>query len=916
MINARASGIGDPVRALSKVVALLEAAGARARGTITASPDELSAALARARGRRVLLVGGDGSLHAVANLGLAPEALPDFALLPAGRANNLARALGIPTHWRAAANLAVRGTAKPFDALAVRTPKRSLVAVEGVSAGFHASARTLYEGENSGDMSAGVGAFARAIRRFAPVQMRLSVDGYLVEDGPVAQAFLSNAPLFAYGFRVDPIAKVDDGLLESIVLHASTRRETLSLMRAAHGGRHLDRPGVDWYRAPGAPRRRRAARRGRRAARRDHRHGHRAARAAQGGAAVIRFLAAFSAVAVGLGAARALTTAYVPVLLDEIEHNPGLIGAVMLVNAVAGFAVPLGAGWWSDRRGSRAPFILGGVLVAGGGLAAIALGTASSYLALALAAAAVYVGLNAATTAHRAVVAERFADGERPRATGAQEIAMLLGALVARSAAASSSSSSPALLFAVAAVVVPLLAAPTLALRIVRARKRGAAAAAATSAPVLRTLTRDLLRAARTPGAREVLAAQVLWVFAYVALAPFMVLYADDVLGLGAAAAGLLLAAFGLLTGAGMLAAGALPPERVRPALRAGTLALGAGLLLALPASSVAVAAAPFALAAVGAGVVTALGFPYFARFIPEGEAGAYSGVFFSGRAIASAAALPTAGGVVALTGSYRALLGMGGAAIVAAIPLSRAERSGDRSRLARSPTGRRSAASSARGRRAWSSGSLASPPWASPCRRSRAPTSRPSGRSTAWAMAPNGCTRRSIRTAATTRSCSAIALVAAMFFRRARYVAGAGVAVLLAAFGSDLVLEPFQILFDRPRPEEAIGAEAALVDGRSWAHIASFPSGHLMVTAAMVAALVHIAPRLRWPLVVYLLAVAVTRITFGAHFPLDVVVGGLMGWEVGVFSVALVRAGGLLPQRAPDAVLGRERLPAPAAAG
>ena len=45
------------------------------------------------------------------------------------------------------------------------------------------------------------------------------------------------------------------------------------------------------------------------------------------------------------------------------------------------------------------------------------------------------------------------------------------------------------------------------------------------------------------------------------------------------------------------------------------------------------------------------------------------------------------------------------------------------------------------------------------------------------------------------------IALVAAMFFRRARYVAGAGVAVLLAAFGSDLVLEPFQILFDRPRP-------------------------------------------------------------------------------------------------------------------
>ena len=68
---------------------------------------------------------------------------------------------------------------------------------------------------------------------------------------------------------------------------------------------------------------------------------------------MIRFLAAFSAVAVGLGAARALTTAYVPVLLDEIEHNPGLIGAVMLVNAVAGFAVPLGAGL--VERPARSP---------------------------------------------------------------------------------------------------------------------------------------------------------------------------------------------------------------------------------------------------------------------------------------------------------------------------------------------------------------------------------------------------------------------------------------------------------------------------------------------------------------------------------------------------------------------------------
>jgi membrane-associated phospholipid phosphatase len=34
----------------------------------------------------------------------------------------------------------------------------------------------------------------------------------------------------------------------------------------------------------------------------------------------------------------------------------------------------------------------------------------------------------------------------------------------------------------------------------------------------------------------------------------------------------------------------------------------------------------------------------------------------------------------------------------------------------------------------------------------------------------------------------------------------------------------------------------------------------------------------------------------FGAHFPLDVLLGTLLGWQVGLFSVALLRAARLLP--------------------
>ena len=173
---------------------------------------------------------------------------------------------------------------------------------------------------------------------------------------------------------------------------------------------------------------------------------------------------AFATVAIALGAARAVTTTYVPVLLERIADRPGLIGAVMLVNAAAGFVVPLITGLWSDRRGSRGPFIVGGVVVAGGGLVAIALGTASSYAVLALAAATVYIGLNAASTAHRALVAERFAADRRAAATGAQEGAMLVGALAGTLAGGALIDGSAAQRCSRSwALALPLLALPTLA---------------------------------------------------------------------------------------------------------------------------------------------------------------------------------------------------------------------------------------------------------------------------------------------------------------------------------------------------------------------------------------------------------------------------------------------------------------------
>ncbi len=865
-------------------------------------------------------------------------------------------------------------------------------------------------------------------------------------------------------------------------------------------------------------------------------------------AGATRFLVAFGMAALGVGAARAITTSYVPVLLDRIQDNPALIGTVMLVNAGAGFAVPLAVGVWTDRHGGgrmgpRLPFLLAGAVLTSVGLTAVALGTESSYLFLALAAAVVYVGLNAAATAHRSIVAESFEDGRRPGATSAQETAMLVGALAGVVVGGFLIDATPWLLFAVTALLLPALAIVTV--RATLGRLGPGPGRRQTHPAPNRTGTRDLLGALQLRGAREVLVAQIIWVGAYAALPAFFILYADDVLELGAGPASLMLAGFGLFTGAAMVVAGRTPPERVYPLLCLGALLLGGGLAVSALGGSVAAVSIPFAVAAVGAGLVTALGFPYFARFIPDGESGRYTGLFFSVRAIATAVALPLAGLAIGLSGSYRSLLLLGGAALLALIPLGMAERSRaaepgrrrspparlaavipchesaclervvtltlahvDRAvvvadgcspslddelqRISRLPRARVVCLERNAGKgtavAAGIEAALASdarpdavvvvdadgqhPPERIPqlaaaaadadlvigdrlghvaaMPRVRRFTNRVSstllsvvtrrrvrdsqcgmrlyrtellervppppgryeaetlhlramlhaGARVAWAPIPAiyddaQSSFRPLRD--TVRVLAAIILPAPLARRRGdrvrdvawperdfwriwgvrlaaivigtwalaafiplieaadhklfvainslgagpdwvyqaldphsrnyvllclaavlvaqltspRRLLGVMAAVVLAAFLSDVLVQAVYLVHDRARPEEVLGGQALLTNGRHWSHIASFPSGHLTVTTAIAVAAMSTVPALRAPMWIYVAVIAVTRITFGAHFPLDVAVGVAFGYEVGRFSAAFVQATGLLRGSLADASpLPRPRLP------
>jgi membrane-associated phospholipid phosphatase len=607
------------------------------------------------------------------------------------------------------------------------------------------------------------------------------------------------------------------------------------------------------------------------------------------------YLLVFGAAALGAGLGRAVTTSYLPLLLDRIEDAPGKIGTVMLVNAAAGLLVPLAVGLWSDRRaarggGRRLPFVLGGSLVASGGLAAVALGFSSSYFMLAAFGAVVYVGLNAATTAHRALVPESFAAESRPRATSAQEIALLAGGLLGILVGGGLSGIAPWAPFAIAAIAVPALALPTVS----RTQERDfVTASEETSRPL-----GYYLAALRRPGVFGFLLAQVLWVLGYAALPAFFLLYAENVLGLEAAAASLFLAGFGLATGAAVLAAGRVRNQaRLRPLLLLGIVLMGGGFLVVALVAHLLLVGAALALVAVGFGLISTVGFPLFSLLIPEGEAGGYTALFFSVRAISSTIALPTAGWLIAATGSYRSLFVLGGLATLAAlVPLSR-----------------EAAASQSRAIRTRIPGPQWLATWAgllvllalitlafgrlvvsTPLHRLdeelfRLVNSLGPGPEVLWTLL-DPHTRNYVVLAALAGTIALLTRPPRVLSVLAQMLASA-----LIAWG---LLEGVYALFDRPRPEEVLGASAISLNSHSWAHLESFPSGHMAITTALAVALAFAFPRLRPVAWAYILAVAFTRIMFGAHFPLDTLAGITIGYGSALAIHALFRHMSLASKR------------------
>lgn len=222
----------------------------------TGTPEELDDVLRRVEGRTVVVAGGDGSLHAVAQslhrLGMLAEST--LGLLPLGTGNDFARSVELPLEAVDAAQVLCAGSARPVD-LIVTDDDTVVVNSVHLGAGVEASKVGAEWKEKLGDVGIGkvhlgklgypIGALATGLD-VSPTRVRIAVDGEEVADEEVLMVALGNGTSVGGGAVLTPGADVSDGRIDVMVSTANGPLQRLAYAADIARGKHPERDDVSY----------------------------------------------------------------------------------------------------------------------------------------------------------------------------------------------------------------------------------------------------------------------------------------------------------------------------------------------------------------------------------------------------------------------------------------------------------------------------------------------------------------------------------------------------------------------------------------------------------------------------------------------------------------------------------------------
>lgn len=244
------AGRGRAGKRQPRIVELLETGGLQVTLHLSNARGDLEEQVRRqvdAGADRVIVAGGDGSVHEAANGVMHSRGRAGIGVIPTGTGNDFAKACEISLDWEEATkSLASRiAAAEPYRTVDVGRINDRYFA-NGAGIGFDAKVTKIAQSYRApiGDLVYLLAVFRSMLGEIATPHMRIAAEEQQW-NGPITFANIANGPWIGGMFHVAPMAANNDGRFDLLVVEPVTRRRILSLLPKLLSGTHIEEPEIE-----------------------------------------------------------------------------------------------------------------------------------------------------------------------------------------------------------------------------------------------------------------------------------------------------------------------------------------------------------------------------------------------------------------------------------------------------------------------------------------------------------------------------------------------------------------------------------------------------------------------------------------------------------------------------------------------
>ncbi len=215
VISNPTAGKNKSYKSLETVQTVLRQSGAKFETHLSCAVGDatkIAKTLTENGASEIIAHGGDGTLHEVLN-GLADPSACNLGLIPAGTGNDFAEKAGVPLDPQKAAELILTSEAKPTDYLEVGGVR--CMNVGGIGMDVEVLER-CQKGKLKGKIKY-LMSLLQSLFAYKGCKVRVESEG-VSEERDVLIAAFCNGSQFGGGIQICPVAEVDDGKLNAMVV--------------------------------------------------------------------------------------------------------------------------------------------------------------------------------------------------------------------------------------------------------------------------------------------------------------------------------------------------------------------------------------------------------------------------------------------------------------------------------------------------------------------------------------------------------------------------------------------------------------------------------------------------------------------------------------------------------------------------